>query len=148
MFPSGPCGHNIEAPQKQWPTWKHTSSGSRAEILSHMGNNAGRVPSTTMNANRAKMLAIMAAGPATPMRYAVPNSTVTQNDERDHHNGHKHPNQKPLDSKSRPFIFHTKKCGDHLVTKPSQLGDTHSRAPTLESPCTRLRWSFDFQHFC
>ena len=83
----------------------------------------------------------MAAGPATPMRYAVPNSTVTQNDERNHHNRHKDPDQKSIGLAIKIILLHAKYCGDHIATTPSQLCDTRSHAPhagiSVQKDCVR-----------
>ena len=73
---------------------------------------------------------------------------MTQNDERNRNNRHKHPDQKSIGPSVKTFFYTPKYCGDHIETTPSQLADTHRRAPTLESPCKKPRWWFDFQHFC
>ena len=51
-------------------------------------------------------------------------------------------------TRNQDLFLHAKDCGDHIVTTPSELGDTDRRALTLESPCKRLRWSFDSEQKC
>ena len=135
---------------KQLPTWRHTSSGWKSENPKTHGQQRWTCP--FHNNVRESLENVGNHGGWTRHSYAVLNSTVTRNDERYHHNGHKHPDQKLLDSKSRPPFAvpfaHQILWRDHLVTTPSQLGDTRSRAPTLELRAKRLRWSFDSQHIC
>ena len=98
MFPTGRCGHHIVAPQNKSQLGStHRHAPTRKSPI-HMGHNPGRVPSTTMCANRAKMLAVMAAGPATPMRSQIQQRHKSLNVLT------RHPGQKSLDSPSSPFF--------------------------------------------
>ena len=91
---------------KQWPTWRHTSSGSRAEIPKSHGQQRWWCP--FHNHVRESRENVGSHGGWTRHSQAVPNSTVTQNDERNRNNRHKHPDQKSIGLAIKTFFTRQK----------------------------------------
>ena len=135
---------------KQLPTWRHTSSGWKSGNPNTHGQQRWTCPFHNNVCESRENVGNH--GGWTRHSYAVLNSTVTKNDERYHHNAHKHPDQKLLDSKSRPSFCKTF-CTPNIVATtswPRQANFVTHVVALLRwnLRAKRLRWSFDIQHIC
>ena len=138
---TGRCGNHIVAPQnKSQHGGTHRHAPTRKSPI-HMGNTAARVRSSTMYANRAKMLAIMAAGPATPMRSQIQQwhkslNVLTRADTNI-------PIKNRWTRHRDLFFLHAKYCGDHI-----NLVAHIVRLKSWNLLCKRQRWSFAPEQTC